>query len=57
MQMTQKHLLCFYTSNMVKSDEDAINHVNANFPPSLILHWKYMLSKQSVFDLLNTATA
>ena len=55
--MAQKPLLHFYTYNMIKPNEDAINHVHANFPPSMILPWKYIFSKQFVFNLPNNATA
>ena len=39
--MNQKHLLRFYTSNTIKSNEETINYIasDSNFPPWLILHW------------------
>ena len=45
--MNQQHLFCFYTSNIIKSNEGAINRIPAKFPPWLILHWKYILSNQT----------
>ena len=45
--MNQQHLFCFYTSNIIKSNEEAINRIPAKFPPWLILHWKYILSNQT----------